>query len=111
MKRLVFIIALVLSMSFCAKAAINWKGINYKVKDRTISESPFIKGGLWIGNNSESTVYVSHSKMGFSSTSNISAGASLDFYPLAWNVQRGDSVTLSASASSDVEVIWYEIND
>jgi len=111
MKRLVFIFALVLSMSFCAKAAINWKGINYTVKGGTVSASPFIKGGLWIGNNSSSIVYVAHSKMGFSSTSNIAAGASLDYYPMAWNAQRGDTVTLSATASSDVEVIWYEIND
>ena len=56
-------------------------------------------------------ITIAHSKNGFASTTNVAAGASMDFYPMAWNVQRTDGVTISSTASSDIEVIWYEIND
>ena len=97
---------------FAHTRSTNWEPHNVSISSATQITGPFTNNGLKIQNQGNVTLNVVMVSNGSSGTTNIYPNLPpYDFYSLNWKSGVAPSVTLNASAATQVNYVWYEEND
>jgi hypothetical protein len=111
MKRLL-LMAVMMGVVFAWTKSNNWYGYSYVVSGNTTITSPFINGGLKIQNQGVPTLNVTIGNLGTTTTLKVLSNSDIkDMYPLRFGSNYNPTVTLNATTSTNVSVIWYSEND